>query len=171
MKQPTSAYELAGLDRPRYSLQHRVALWTIALVLGPTMLCALWMSQLAHESMSKSHRRTVTLVAQTLSAALSHRLEDAASPDGGEVLDGLALDPRLAFVVVMDRNYRVLHRRTADPGGWALYREMSGGRAGIQIAEVGRPIQLEPIEDLVAVKSAIWDPPLWRGGRRRRRRG
>ena len=154
----------AGLEKPRYSLQHRVALWTIALVLGPTMLCALWMSELAHESMSSSHRRTVNLVAQTLSAALSHRLDDGMTHEASEVIDGLALDPRLAFVVVMDRDYRVIHRRTADPAGWTLYRKLMGGRAGMQIAETGRPVLLEPVEDLVAVKAAIWDPPLWRGG-------
>lgn len=105
--------------RPRHALQHKLVLWTIALVIVPTLVSGLWLNHLTRLAFEEDHARAVDLLATTLAAALADQLPGTWSPSANEIIDEMILDPRIAVVAVSDRDGNVLHRRTADPEVWS----------------------------------------------------
>lgn len=116
---PDAREAKVAMVRPRHALQHKLVLWTIALVLVPTMVSGLWLNRLTRQAFEDDHARAADLLTSTLAASLADHLPGAWSPSANTVIDGLILDPRIAVVVVSDRDGLVLHRRTADAEVWA----------------------------------------------------
>ena len=149
-------------DQPRTSLQRKLVWWSLALVIGPTLVCTLWLTYLARMSLSEHLKSNVATVAQTLAAALTHQVHVVeGQPTGGmnQVLDGLSLDPRFAFVQIQDADGRVLHNRIADTHAWSAYDGLFEHKAD-QTHLVQPPIALNRAGDLVVHRVPIWNPPL-----------
>lgn len=155
---PPPADETEQTEHPRRSLQRRIVLWTLSLVVAATLTSALWLAQIARASMSESHVRTCELLSQTLAASLAGRLDDGWSPEASRVIDGLDLDPRVAFVAVTDRDSRTIFQRTLDPQAYAGFAEVALAFDGKYI-EPAKAIVLTDGSSVVARKMPIWNPP------------
>lgn len=150
-------------EQPRRSLQRRIVVWTLGLVVAATLISAIWLSQIARQSLGESHVRTCELLAQTLAAAMAGRIDDGWSPEADRVLDGLKLDPRVAFVAVTDPDSRTIFQRTVDQQAYAGFAEVALAYDGKYI-EPGEPIDLPDGSNVVARKIPIWNPPKGVGG-------
>ena len=110
----------------RYSLQRKVALWTLGMVMVPTLLCALWLNDMALTALTETHHRNVSNLTQAVATGLTNRLNDGWSPEAQDVIDALFLERRLAFIVITDPQEHVLHRRSIDPDAWAQFTRQTG---------------------------------------------
>ncbi|MEE9211803.1 MAG: HAMP domain-containing sensor histidine kinase [Phycisphaeraceae bacterium] len=158
----------SAADRSGTALQRKLVLWALALVIVPTLLCTLWLNYIARSSISAHHRQGVLMVTQTLAASLSGRLAEGQwTVEADEALDGLSLDPRFAFVQVLNPDGYVLYSRTSDvPALIAYNRRFRSGDQ--QSFVVDWPMFLGDRGDLAVHRAAIWDPPLRTGAPRRR---
>ncbi|MCC6680062.1 MAG: HAMP domain-containing histidine kinase [Phycisphaeraceae bacterium] len=148
-----------AIDQPRGSLQRRVVLWTLGLVIAATLISALWLGDIARRSLSDSHVRTCELLAQTLAAAFAGSIEDGHwTSNADQVLDGLSLDPRVAFVAVTDSSSHTIYQHTFDPLAYAGFAEVALAFDGKYI-EPSEPIELSDGSTVVARKTPIWNPP------------
>lgn len=145
---------------PRRPLQRRVAHWAMVLVLVPMLACAVWMGQLAHNALNRSHAATLALMSHTVAASLADdlRVERGTVPEHGTGahLESLVLDPRIAFVEVTDPAGRSLHRYVIEPGGYDRFN----ASAKAAPLDVGPPRRLGGADDLMVQRLAIWDPPM-----------
>jgi signal transduction histidine kinase len=163
MNRPSSE-PIAPLSiRPRCPLRRKLVVWSFALVLLPTLVCAVWLNGMARQALADNHARNVLMMTHALAAALSeHTTRDwtGTTPHAVEVLDA---DPRLAFVIVTNADGRVLHRRAADAAAWQAYEVMISQRRGwgdqSQAIDVNVPTRLTQAGDVVFCKAAIWRTP------------
>lgn len=152
---------VAGLPPgpPRHSMQRKLVWWTVAIVAISTFVCALWLTRIARHAMARSHGRSVAILNQTLAAALAGRLTDGWNPAANQVLNVLALDPRLAFFIVTDAKDQPLHRRVIDSEAWAAYLSRVEPVKPPRVIEVDRALVLGSYGDLIIHKTPIWNPP------------
>ena len=148
------------LTEPRHSMQRKLVLWTVALVGVSTIVCAIWLSQIAAHAMRQSHLRNVLMLNKAVAAALAGQLEDIWNPATNRVLGVLKSDSRLAFVIVTDPDGTVLHRLMIDPNAWAAYTHGVQWMHGANEYELERAVELGEHGDLIVHKTAIWNPPL-----------
>ena len=152
-----------GLDprqRPQHTLQRKLVLWTIVMVVTSTLLCAIWLTEIARDAMSRSHARNVGILNHTVAAALAGRIASGWNPDTDDVLRVLALDSRLAFLVLTDPEGELLYRHLIDPVGWSTYEHHIERTKTDGVDTVDRPTVLGEHGDLIVHKVPIWDPPL-----------
>jgi len=139
--------------QPTDTLQRKLVLWTVFIVVTATLACAGSMLGVAREAMQRTHRSHVMLLGQTVAAALAGERDGGGSAD---VLDSLHYDPRLAFAMVTDADGQTLHRRTADAEAWitfAAWRDRPGNR---EMASFAEPIVLSEERDLIVHRTPIW---------------
>ena len=148
------------LAEPRHSMQRKLVLWTVSLVGVSTMVCALWLSQIATHAMRESHLRNVMMLNNAVAAALAGQVKDIWNPATNRVLGVLKSDSRLAFVIVTDTDGSVLHRLMIDPSAWAAYTHGAQWMHGADEYELERAVELGEHGDLIVHKTAIWNPPL-----------
>lgn len=145
-------------EPPKRSMQRRIVVWTLGLVVAATLTSAVWITQIARQSLGNSHIRTCELLTQTIAASLSGRLDNGWSPEADRVIDGLDLDPRVAFIAVTDIDGRAVFQRTMDPLAYAGFAEVALAFDGKYI-EPAAPIELDDGSSVVARKMPIWNPP------------
>ncbi|MEX0745590.1 MAG: HAMP domain-containing sensor histidine kinase [Phycisphaeraceae bacterium] len=145
--------------RPRYSMQRRMIVWTLALVIVPMAFGGFWLNWIAHESLVAQHREAVEQLGDTAAAALASRVNEGWSRAASNVVGLLSLDPRVAFVVVYDADGQILHKRVIDPAAWTLYEAALAAGAEESGAE---PLQLDRHGMLMVRRTPIWDAP-WPG--------
>jgi signal transduction histidine kinase len=142
----------------RNALERKLVLWTVIMVVVPTFVCALWLNSMTRTAMSEAHARNVTLLSQTLAAALAGRIEGNLR-SAIDVIDAMDLDRRIAFVAITDPDLNPLHRQAADPEAWASYHQWEQDLARPGAIDVNRPIVLGRSGDLVVHKVPVWNPP------------
>ncbi len=145
--------------QPRHSMQRKLVWWTVAIVAISTFVCAAWLTRIARRAMADSHSRNVVVLNQTLAAALAGRLVYGWNPAAHRVLSVLALDQRLAFVVITDSQDQPMYRRVIDPDAWSDYLGRTDRGQPHGAIEVGRAIVLGQRGDLMVHKTPIWNPP------------
>ena len=156
----TSSGTLREVISIKGSIQRKLAIWTILLVVVPAFFCALWLSNIAGSTMRRNLARHVTVVGQTLASSLAGRITNGWTPAVGNVLNGLVMDSRLAFVMVTDPAGQPWQRRVADPEAWTHYeRWMRGVGLNRGSPKLEGPITLGPQDDLIVGKLPIWNPP------------
>jgi len=139
--------------RGRRSMQRRLVIWALALVIVPTFLSALWLNRVADVVMGRAHLQSVEMIGRTTAASLSGRIDGGWSADAMLVIDGLvAADERLAMVLVTDAEGEVLHRRVLNPAAASQLDAVPGG------LDVGRAVALED-HALVAARLPVWSRP------------
>lgn len=144
-------------DRPRYSLQRKLVLWTIVLAVVPTVACAVWLNSIALSSLRHTHARNVSVLGDTLAASMTGRLEEGWSPAAADALRGLQYDDRLAFVIVSDDEGGILHRHTVDREALALYDAWAEWVGPEIRTRTNRPIMLGRHGDLFAWRVPVFD--------------
>ncbi len=145
----------------KWTFSRRLMVWAVVIIAVPTFLCAGWMGRLTQQALSENHARNVGMLGQTLCAALVARGDASLSEASGRLLDVLNADPRLAFVVVMDENHQLLHRRTADPDAWVEHRTWLENQVRSGQLDVNRPVYHGHLDELVVYKLPILNPPLY----------
>jgi len=147
---------LLSLPRGRRSMQRRLVIWALALVIVPTFLSALWLNRVADVVMGRAHMQSVEMIGRTTAASLSGRIGGGWSADAMHVIDGLvAADERLAMVLVTDADGEVLHRRVLNPTAASQLDDRPGGGAGL---EIGRATPLKD-QTLAAARLPVWSRP------------
>ena len=177
-KDTSGSLDVSREDRPRRSLKRRLLFWAAVLVLAPTFVCALWLNDIARGTLSRNNVRTVELLAQTVSASLSGRLVPKPAGDEGTgsksgsgrwtaeaqaVIDGLILDPRVGFVIVVDAKNQPLYQGPIDPQAWVGFMQRAEDFSGSSIEPVA-PIRLADGDELVVRKVPIWNLPVRKSG-------
>ncbi len=125
--------------RVRRPLEQRLVLWAVALVAAPAVLGTLFLHIVASRALIRSHTSNVTLVAQTIAAALSGRTRHGWSPEAERILQGLDLDQHLSFIEVRDPKARVIRLQVSDPAAWRNYQVWTS-QAGHSSATLGHPV-------------------------------
>lgn len=145
----------------RGNLARRLMVWAVVLIAVPMFLCALSLSQLSSSALRNSHAKNVMMLGQIMAASLVARGEDSLAVASSRFLDVLDGDSRLAFVVVMDENHQLLHRRTADAQAWSEHEKQSSKRVGKGWeSDMNQPIYHGEYGQVVVYKQPIWNPPL-----------
>jgi signal transduction histidine kinase len=150
-------------SQPRHTMQRKLVLWTVGLVVVSTFVCTWWLTRVAREAMTDNHARGVAVLNQTIAAALSGRLAYGWNPSVNGVLGVLELDSRVALVAIEDANGGLLHRRLVDPAAWSIYVDRVGHEREFGPIEMGRAEVLGELGDLIVHKAPIWNPPLRAG--------
>ena len=145
--------------RPRHSLQRKLVWWTLAMVIVPTLLCALWLNALARGAMNEAHARNASMLSQAVAASLSGRIDGGWSPEADHVLEALFLERRLAFVVVTDKHENVLHRRSIDSDAWAAFTHQTGVDGMSGSVDVDHAMFFGDGGDIVVRRTPIWNTP------------
>ena len=157
---PNTQSQALSLTQPRYSMQRKLALWTVGLIAVSTIVCALWQSQIAAQAMRQSHFRNVLMLNKAVAAALAGQLEDIWNPTTNRVLDVLKSDSRLAFVIVTDTEGTVLYRLMIDTNAWSAYTHDVQWMYKANKYELERATEFGEYGDLIVHKTPIWNPPL-----------
>jgi len=150
--------------RQRYSLQRKLLLWTLVLMVTPMLFSSFWLSRVNRQLLEKQHADNAILVSQTMASALSGRLTLEAARAGelrssvAPMLAALERDQRLAFVVVADTTMTPLYRYAVDGKAWAAASEHLE-KAGSGTLNVDKPIYIPGEQDLVIIKVPIWSEP------------
>lgn len=152
---------------PRHSLQRKLVLWTLAMVIVPTLLCAVILNRLAHRALTEAHAGSAVALSQSIAHALVGHIAHGWTPEAQHVLDGLFLERRLAFIIVTDRSENVLQRRSIDNQAWTRFTEATGtaGRGGA--IEVDTPIFVGDDNEIVVRRTPVWDTTQRAGHARR----
>ncbi|MEX2212916.1 MAG: HAMP domain-containing sensor histidine kinase [Phycisphaeraceae bacterium] len=143
----------------RYSLQRKVALWTLTMVIVPTLLCALWLNGMAHAALTETHYRNVSNLTQAVATALTARLNEGWTPQAQQVLDALFLERRLAFVVITDPKERVLHRRSIDTEAWSQFTRQTGLSGVNGAIDVDQVMSFGESGETIVRRTPIFNPP------------
>jgi len=160
-RQPNSVLQ-GLLAWPRgHALQLRVVVWTTALVVCSTLGCAIWLTQISRETMASSHRLGVAALGKAAAWSLSGQIEGGWLADAGRVMDGLMLDPRLAFAIVTNTEGETVYRMAVDPKAWVAYVNLTSGKGdGTENSplalDAGEPIRLDDRSDLLVFKAPVW---------------
>ena len=145
--------------QPRHSLQRKLVLWTLAMVVVPMLLCAVAFNNLAQSALNDTHARNAEMLSQALATALVGRIGDGWTPQAHEVLDALFLERRLAFVVITDRHENVLHRRSIDSQAWATFTHATGVRGINGAIDVDTPMFVGGANEIVVRRTPVWNAP------------
>ncbi|MEM6333457.1 MAG: HAMP domain-containing sensor histidine kinase [Planctomycetota bacterium] len=159
----TPTEDRSPLNRGPGSMRRRLMLWLLLTAVVPTVCLGVWMERSTTAAIERVHRQSVTTTTQAMATALSGRLGGGWSAEAGEVVDSMALDPRVGLVVVLDRERRELHRRVVDAEAWLAYERLVVGAGAVSI-DIGRPERLGETGGLLAQLQPVWDRPP--GGRR-----
>lgn len=146
--------------QPRHAMQRRIIIWTLALVMVPTLLCALWLGAAARRTMSDHHARNAGMFSQTISSAIVGHLDEGWSPAADHLLDTVLLDQRVAFVLVNDAKGELLHRRAPDSDAWAQFTHVTGVKGMNGDIVIDGPLFLGRENEIVICRMPIWNPPL-----------
>ena len=148
-------------SRHRHTVQRKLLLWTLLLVVVPMLVGGTWLSRATKQLLQKQQADTAILVGQTMASALSDRLSINAARGGvirhsiAPMLGSLEKDKRLAFVVVTDASMTPLYRYAVDPRAWIsasqLLRDVSPGAM-----HMDQPLFIPDHEGLVLIKLPIW---------------
>lgn len=140
----------------RDSLERRLVLMAVAVVLVPTFTISLLMIRLTHEAVKSDHLEDVDIIAEVIAATLAARGEiDSESAHAATA--ALAVDPRVGVVAVMDPQQQVIHRQIFQPAHWAAVSPILHDPT--QGIELNRPV-LIAADTLLAVRKA----PIWTEG-------
>ena len=125
-----------------------------------TLVCAVWLTKIAREAMSRSHAQHVGVLSNTVAAALAGQMTDGWNPGVADVLRVLELDSRLAFFVLTDPQGRLVHRRLVDPTAWSTYERHLDKKDLSESTTAGLAVVLGDHDDLIVHKTPIWNPPI-----------
>ncbi|MCC6580691.1 MAG: HAMP domain-containing protein, partial [Phycisphaeraceae bacterium] len=148
-----------NMGHPRGSLEHKLLLWTLALVIAPTLLCSWWLNHVTRQVMTEHYTRNVTIMSNALAMGFigsQSNLEATAQ----QRIRSLVTDHRLAFVEITNPEGHALYRRVVDGQAWVQYREWCDAHATQSRTEVSAPIVLGDGDDVLVHRVPIWDPPL-----------
>lgn len=147
--------------RHRHSVQRKLLLWTLVMVVAPMLVGGVWLSKVTKKLLQKQQADTAILVGQTMASALSDRLTINDARDGrirhsiAPMLGSLENDQRLAFVVITDASMTPLYRYAVDPRAWIsasqVLRDVSPGAMHLD-----QPLFIPDHEGLVLIKVPIW---------------
>jgi signal transduction histidine kinase len=141
-------------------------LWTVALVLVATAVCATWNDYSARAALSQQLAHEVALVGQTAADGLATRLGTGWSDSAHAFLAGLTLDQRLAFVAFTDPRGRQQYVNAPDPAAWDAFLCKPGCDPAAGTTHVDQPIDLGPGHDLIARVLPVWTPRVSNSERR-----
>lgn len=136
----------------------------MTLVLGPTLLCALWLNAMTRDALGQHHAWNMQIQGQTLAASIVSLSESGLAAATSRTLDVLNLDDRFAFVAVTDPLHQVIHRRTADAQAWASHQQWLRERIAQSEqseADVALPVVLGRQGELIVHRIPMWNPPLF----------
>lgn len=142
--------------RPRYALERRIVVWTLVMVIVPTLACAVWLNFSVRRAWEQSLQQGTSLVTQTAATALSGRMNSAGQAQAQAVIENLLLDKRIAFVSITDAEHQIVHLRVVDHPAWSSYCEWRG------VAEappMDRPLVLGEERDVAIWRAPVWDMP------------
>ncbi len=135
----------------------RKLLWSVvALVVSSTVICTYWQNRIARSSMSRSHVRHASILAQTLAGSLAGRMHTDARHEAIKLISSTLPDRRLAFVALLDEHGQLLHNRTRTVEAWSQYAQWQDRHGDI----ADRPVVLGADGELVVHKVPILNPPL-----------
>lgn len=146
--------------RRRSTLQRKLVLWTVALVSLPTFFCAAWLTVMTRTALERNQGQAVSVVAQTAAVALAGRVSEPLGPEGRSVIEGLALDKRLSFLLVVDAEFKPIHLRVIDDHSWGVFAQWQKQAGRAAMGALQRPIVLGREQNLTAWRAPIWEPPL-----------
>jgi|GEM_PF-1529064 len=146
--------------RPRHSLEQKLLLWTVALVVVPTFVCVVFLNRITQRAMTEHHARNVAVLGQTIASSLATQSGETLIQSAKKRLQVLNLDQRTAFVGVMDKDHRLIYRRAIDAEAWTKYRRWLDNAGNEATAEVGQPIVLGNTGELIVHKVPIVNPPM-----------
>lgn len=144
---------------PRQTMERKLVLWTVTLVVVPMFLCATWFNRLAARSMSEHHARNVVVIGRTLAASLAGKVGADSAQAVAELFDSVEQRHRLVFLFVQDIEGNVILRRTADLQAWHDYSKWLDQRGGKVETDNTRTIKLRRYGELVVQRLPVWNPP------------
>ncbi len=140
-------------------MELRLLIWTFVLALTPTLLCAAWTSGIARHALSTSLAEAAADAGRALAVSVIDRVDADLTHNPTATLEALALDNRVAFAQVIDRDGRVCFDYSNDEHAWTAYElwRMRSGEAATR--EMGVPIFPTETGDLVVCQLPIWNLP------------
>jgi len=117
---------------PFRSLQFKAIVGAVALVAVATGLCGWMTTWLARSALTESLHRDVRMLADTSARVVADELHRGETAGVEHVVSHMALDERIAFIMVTDLSGRSQARRIADADAWSRYnsRIPPGDRVG-----------------------------------------
>jgi signal transduction histidine kinase len=149
----------------RNTVQRKLLLWTLVMVVAPMLAGGWWLSRVTRHLLQQQQADTAVLVSQTMASALADRLTLHAAHHGqigasiAPMLESLERDQRLAFVVVTDANMTPLYQYAVNAEGWQAAREMIHDISPGAM-HMDQPLFVPDHQGLVLIKVPIWSEPL-----------
>jgi signal transduction histidine kinase len=143
---------------PRHSIRLKVIAAVIVLVSLSTGLCGYLTSELARSALRHAQDRSVALLATTAAQSVARELETRQIGQLSQFIDGMVLDPRVAFVSIAGPDTEPISRRILDEHSWAIYSgqldQLQSERRGL----ASRTIRLNTPDraDLIVRTEPIW---------------
>ncbi len=152
--------------QPRHSLQRKLALWTLAMVVVPTLLCAVLFNSLAHSAMTDAHSRNAEMISQAVADELSKQIGPGFAQGAGRVVSGPLLQRRIAFAVVTDRDEKALITSSVDSDAWAKFTAHADSLGNSGAIDIDTPVFVGEANEIVVRRTPIWNTTR-RGGQAR----
>ncbi|WP_432798225.1 sensor histidine kinase [Poriferisphaera sp. WC338] len=138
------------------SLYRRILLWTLILIIMPTLTCAIWLNWIARSEMEHNVVLGADRLTQTAAVSLEGELTYGWSDHGDRIVMGLLTDPRVAAVIVEKPDGRLIRNRTTNPHVWAALSYQPIIKSISQSIEETRPLSMPDGGMLVVRKHPIW---------------
>ncbi len=146
---------------PRHTLQLKAMLGVVMLVTVTTSLCGYLIARMAAFALDQSLERDTASLAATAARSVAGQFRQDRPSGLNDILDEMALDPRIAFVTLTDRDGRTLARRITNAWAWARYVKQSDHAPGSTSVNVNHTLRLDTDDhaDLLVRKQPIWAGP------------
>jgi len=117
---------------PMRSMQFKAIVGAVVLVAVATGLCGWATTWLARSTLTQSLHRDVRMLADTAARAVADEMVGGDSSDVSHIVTHMALDERIAFIMVTGTGGEAHARRIADADAWSRYAQRipEGDRIG-----------------------------------------
>jgi len=160
MRKASSENPSISAPAPRRSLERKLLLSTVALVVISTFICATWLNHMARRAMQENHQRNVAIIGQTLASTMAGRMDHDARTQTLRMMLNMHMDQRLAFLVLTGPDGALLHKRTIDIHAWNEYSDWTAANPNAGSIHNDKPIALGSYGELVVQRVPIWNPPM-----------
>ena len=150
-----------ALRPPRHTLQLKAMLAVISLVTITTSLCGYLTARMAGYALDQSLNRDAASLASTAARSVAPRFAAQQLSGLNDFLSEMAIDPRIAFITITDREGQTLARRITNEDGWLRFVNHTDEAAGRTSINVNHTLRLgaEDYTDLLVRKQPIWADP------------
>ena len=115
------------MKRRQYSLERKLIVWSVLLIVLPTLVCALGMNAIAGREIERGGGLSADLLTKMVASSLSGEINERWTAEANQVIESVMEDQRVAAVAVYDRDGELVNNRVRRPEAWKLLKNAGLG--------------------------------------------